>query len=135
MSVTESFPEPSPEDLALDAYLGMMGALVDGASQGATEHPDLERFATGQALELANDMLTGARTTGEPVLDPRIAAADLAADPPSIRIEDCVDDSRWLVEGGTAGDEAATRLVEATATRQGDAWKIEELWLEDYGPC
>ncbi|MFL1375771.1 hypothetical protein [Nocardiopsis protaetiae] len=135
-------PSPSQrpqEERAVDAYLGMMRALVDASLDGADDHPDLERFADGQALQLTRDMLAGhnAVATGEPVLTPQATEVDLKQDPPRVVVEDCVDETDWVMEGyeSTAAEERSTRLFVATVTEQDGEWKVGELWLGEINAC
>ncbi|MFY7064699.1 hypothetical protein ACOQFV_02440 [Nocardiopsis changdeensis] len=123
----------------MDAYLGMMRALVDASLEGADDHPDLERFADGQALQLTRDMLAGhdSVATGEPVLTPQAAEVDLRQDPPRVVVEDCVDETDWVMEGyeSTSAGERSTRLFVATVTEQEGEWKVGELWLGEIDGC
>lgn len=128
----------SVEDRAVDAYLGMMRALVDASLQGDDDHPDLERFASGQALWLTRDMLVrhDSAATGEPVLTPEVTETDLQGDPPTVVVEDCVDETAWVMEGyDPQGEEQSTRLFVATVTEQAGEWKVDELWLGDIDAC
>ncbi|WP_231494032.1 hypothetical protein [Nocardiopsis sp. CNT312] len=128
---------PPAEELALEAYRGMMGALVDGSLEGAEDHPDLDGYASGQALELTTAMLDGATATGEPVLRPQVVEADLDGDPPQVVVEDCMDNSEWVLEGHPPREASArnTRLFVATVTEQAGQWKVEELWLGEFDQC
>lgn len=128
---------PSAEELAVEAYLGMMRAVVDGSLEGAVGHPDLEKYARGQALQLSTDMLDGATASGEPVLRPEVAETDLEGDPPTVVVEDCMDNTAWVLEGQPPRDPAGTntRLYTATVTLAASQWKVEELWLGEQGAC
>jgi hypothetical protein len=121
--------------MALDAYRGMWDVVVEGSHEGAVGHPDLDEYATGQALELTTAMLRGVHATGEPRMDPE--AAEVPGNPFSVSIEDCIDDSGWTVPEETTGseDRSGRRSVTATAVSDGERWLVEELWLEDYGSC
>jgi hypothetical protein len=129
--------EPSPEEAALQAYDGLWDALVEGSHQGATDHPYFERFAKDQALELVQDLLTGAEAVGEPVRAPEVVDADPDGDPPTVWLEDCVEVSPWRFADDPADDdtEPSFRLVESTVTLENSAWKVERFWWEDYGSC
>ncbi|RKS07045.1 hypothetical protein DFP74_2699 [Nocardiopsis sp. Huas11] len=128
---------PSAEGRATDAYLGMMRALVEGSTQGAENHPDLEVHARGQALQLTTDMLDGATAAGEPVLRPEVTESDLEGDPPTVVIEDCMDNTEWTLVGQPSRDlsEEHTRLYTATVTLSGSEWKVEDLWLGEQNAC
>ncbi|WP_159944921.1 hypothetical protein [Nocardiopsis sp. FR6] len=121
----------------MDAYLGMMRALVDGSLQGAEDHPDLELYARGQALQLTTDMLDGVTTTGEPVLRPEVTEADINGDPPTVVVEDCMDNTEWVIEGFDELDpqERNTRLFVATVVQDEKGWKVDDLWLGEFDAC
>lgn len=127
-----------PEEEALDAYNGMWDTVVEGSHEGTVGHPGLSRYATGQALELTTGMLNGRTATGEPARSAEVVEAFLEEEPPRVLIEDCLDDSGWAVEGAEPGSPggSGSRLVEATVTEDELlGWRVEELWLEDYGSC
>ena len=132
-----STPGHSPEEEAVEVYREMMGAVVEASLEGGEDHPDLELHARGQALELARGMLDGAKTTGEPVLRPEVTDVDLEADPASIVVEDCMDNTEWVIEGFAEmdPDERNTRLFQATVTDQQGEWKVDELWLGEFDEC
>lgn len=132
-----SAPRPSPEEEAVNAYLGMMGAVVEASLEGAEDHPDLKLYARGRALELTTAMLDGAKATGEPVLRPEATDVDLEADPASIVVEDCMDDTAWMLEGHPPPDSSHvnTRLYTATVSPVEEEWKVEELWLGEPNAC
>ncbi len=121
----------------MDAYLGMMRALVDASLEGAEDHPDLEVHTRGQALELTTGMLDGATATGEPVLRPEVTETDVEAEPPTVVVEDCMDDTEWVLEGAQPldPDDRNTRLFIATVTEQGGEWKVDDLWLGEADAC
>jgi hypothetical protein len=127
----------TPERLAVTAYEGLMDTVVEGSHQGATDHPYLQRYAKGQALELARDMLDGATATGEPVLEPKVVESDPDGSPPTVVIEDCADDSQWVLEGVDPEPAEADdfRPHRVTVTSDGSSWKVQELWFGDYGGC
>lgn len=132
-----STPAPSSEEEAVDAYLGMMGAVVEASLEGTEDHPDLKVYARGQALELTTAMLDGAKAMGEPVLRPEVTDVDLESDPASIVVEDCMDDTAWVLEGHPFPDSSHvnTRLYTATVTLVEEEWKVEELWLGEPNAC
>ncbi|MBB5435202.1 hypothetical protein [Nocardiopsis composta] len=140
-SVAPSPSSAGAEERALDAYEGLMGAIVEGSHEGATGHPDIAWYAKGQARELAEDMLNGTRATGEPDLAPEVTEVDLEDDPPTIVIEDCADGSEWLiVEEDLEGleeppQEEGLRLQTATVTEESGGWQVEKLWIGDTGGC
>ena len=128
---------PYPEEEAVEAYLGMMGAVVEASLEGAEEHPDLERYARGRALELTTAMLDGAKAMGEPVLRPEVTDVDLETDPASIVVEDCMDNTEWVLEGHAPRDESEknTRLYRATVIEVEQQWQVEDLWAGEPNAC
>ena len=126
-----------PEESALEAYRALMRTVVDASLEGAEDHPDLERYARGQALELTTDMLDGAVAAGEPVLRPEVADADLEGNPATVVVEDCMDTTEWVLEGHPPRDasEAHTRLYTATLVLEEEQWQVEELWAGEPGVC
>ncbi|WP_160050073.1 hypothetical protein [Nocardiopsis sp. FR4] len=121
----------------MEAYRGMMRAVVDASLEGAVDHPDLEKYAQGQALQLTTEMLDGATASGEPVLRPEVAESDLEGDPRTVVVEDCMDNTAWVLEGQPPRDSAGTntRLYTATVILVDGRWKVEELWLGEQGAC
>ncbi|MEE2038937.1 hypothetical protein Q8791_17095 [Nocardiopsis sp. CT-R113] len=125
---------PLPEESALEAYRGMWNVVVEGSHEGAVGHPDLELYASGQALELTTAMLRGVVATGQPVMSPEVVDV---TDGASVSVEDCIDDSAWTVQEQTADTtgESGQRVVTATVVAHGGRWLVDDLWLEDYGSC
>lgn len=132
-----STPGHSPEEEAVEAYLGMMGAVVEASLEGAEDHSDLERYARGRALELTTAMLDGAKATGEPVLRPEVTDVDLETVPASIMVEDCMDNTEWVLEGHAPRDasEKNTRLYRATVIEAEQQWQVEDLWAGEPNAC
>ncbi|OLT26895.1 hypothetical protein BJF83_20045 [Nocardiopsis sp. CNR-923] len=128
-------PSPMVEEAALDAYRGMWAVVVEGSHEGAVGHPDLDEYTSGQALELTTAMLHGAVATGEPEMAPDVVDSDLTESPATVTVEDCIDDSAWSVEVENGGTEGGPRLVTATVVADNGRWRVDDLWLEDYGSC
>ncbi|GAA4907784.1 hypothetical protein [Streptomonospora salina] len=144
---TEAEPSPSAaatpaaKAQALEAYRGLMGAIVEGSHSGADDHPDLAWHAKGQALQHADDLLDGTQATGRPVLSPEVASVDTAAEPPTVVVKDCADTSDWqiadedLEELGPLPDADGPRPITATVTEEGGAWQVAKLVFGEYGAC
>ncbi|WP_131099477.1 hypothetical protein [Streptomonospora litoralis] len=115
--------------------------MVEGTHRGATAHPDLQRYSTGQARRLMDELLDGTTATGQPVLEPEVAEIDLQAEPPSIVVEDCLDGSRWEIAEddvdaqGELKEGEGPRPVTATVTKGSAAWKVADWWIGEYGAC
>lgn len=127
--------EPAAEELALEAYRGMWGVVVEGSHEGAVGHPDLEQYASGQALDFTSDMLRGVVATGEPVMSPEVVGTDLTGASETVSVEDCIDDSGWLIADTGADGPSGSRLVTATVVSTDGRWLVDDLWMEDYGSC
>ncbi|GLU47467.1 hypothetical protein [Nocardiopsis ansamitocini] len=124
----------TPEGAALAAYNGMWAVVVDASHAGETAPAELERYATGGALELMNQALQSAKIsgeppTGEPVLDPEVVMDGSA----KANVTDCVDDSQWSVDGQSSG--GAPRRVDAGVGHDGLVWRVFELRIWEPGTC
>jgi hypothetical protein len=113
----------------------MWDVVVEGSHEGAVGHPGLEEYASGQALEFTSDMLQGVVATGEPVMDPEVVDSDLAGSPATVSVEDCIDDSGWLIVDTATDGPSGPRLVTATVVSTDGRWLVADLWMEDYGSC
>ncbi len=115
----------------------MWAVVVEGSHDGALDHPDLPDYASGQALELASAMLTGVEATGEPLLSPEVVDIDSEPSPREVWVEDCGEDSGWLVTGHEGTARTESRLIKATVryAPEPGRWKVDELWMGDYGSC
>ena len=103
-----STPTPSrtpvgagPEELVLAAYRGMQAAAVRAYAAPRVDHPEVRRYAADKALAGINSTILhyrqrGIVLRGEPVLSPSVTSLDLAANPPTARVEDCIDTTDWV---------------------------------------
>jgi len=131
-------PTPAAEARALDAYRGLMAAVVEGSHEGADDHPDLAWYAKGQALSLTQDWLDGTTAKGAPGLKPKVVEKDLDGDPPTIVVEDCMDGSEWQIvdDGGEdLPDADKPRPATATVTQEQGTWQVGKLWFGEFGDC
>ncbi|WP_146165669.1 hypothetical protein [Murinocardiopsis flavida] len=135
----------STEDAALEAYEGMWSIVVENSHTTEPDVTDLDRFAKGEALELAKHGL-GAESgenviaRGEPEFSPEVTSVDEKND--SAEIKDCLDSTNWLREDADTGElieEEPTspirRTVEATADYDGLTWRISQLRIFEQGSC
>lgn len=127
--------DPTAEELALDAYRGMWDVVVEGSHEGTVGHPDLEQYASGQALDFTSDMLRGVVATGEPVMSPEVVGTDRSGSSGTVSVKDCIDDSGWLIADTAADGPSGSRLVTATVVSTDGRWLVDDLWMEDYGSC
>lgn len=135
----------SPEDAVLEAYEGMWNIVVENSHTTEPDFSALDRYAEGQALELARHGL-GAESDenvvarGEPEFSPEVTSLDEQEE--SAEIEDCLDSSEWLREDADTGElvekspeTPIRRKVEATATHDGLAWRVSRLRIFEQGTC
>ncbi|WP_460854733.1 hypothetical protein [Nocardiopsis coralliicola] len=136
-------PSLSPEEKALDAYMGLWGVIVDASRTTDHDYAELDEYAEGQAAELAEFGL-GAEADedviarGEPTHDPEVTS--MSDD--SAQIEDCMDSTEWLREDAETGElvedepEEPIRIrVEATAVHDGLQWRVSEMRIYESGSC
>ncbi|WP_306368592.1 hypothetical protein [Nocardiopsis sp. CC223A] len=111
--------------------------MVEGSLEGAEDHPDLAAHAKGEALQLTTALLDGATATGEPQLRPEVTESNLDAEPPTVVVQDCMDNTHWVLEGADPLDpqERNTRLFIATVTEEDGTWKVDDLWAGEYDAC
>jgi len=138
--------EPSPseapisaEDAALDAYDSMWEVVVEASHEGEPDPPELELHATGDALALMRQTLSGAAeddasVQGEPVLSPEV----IEASSETVVLQDCMDSTGWVehTEDDDVGDSpSGLREVDATVTFDGLSWMVAELRIWESGSC
>lgn len=135
----------SPEQGALAAYEGMWDVIVENSRTTDPDLSTLERYAEGQALELAQHGLgaesdENAVARGEPEFSPEVVG--LGEDEESAEIEDCMDSTGWLREDADTGElveESPTspirRRIEATADSDALGWRVSKLRIFEQGSC
>lgn len=141
----EERASPEAEEQALEAYTGLWQAVVEQARAGEVDEAELERYATGQALEFARQSLeerasAGEVARGEPSFSPETARVDQDTD--TVEIQDCMDSTAWLREDAQTGDlieeepeGPVQRRVEASAEFDGLSWRVSELLLGQVDSC
>ncbi|MFD5317582.1 hypothetical protein [Streptomyces sp. NPDC127098] len=133
-------------EAAIDAYLGMWGAMVEAGTTSDWRSPALAQYATGEALSVISrslyaDHYNGVVTLGEPVNDPEVDSVDPPGDPTTVLISDCGDSTDWLkyVEetGELVDDEpGGRRAINAEVRLQQDgAWRVTRFAVEAVGSC
>jgi hypothetical protein len=140
-----SSPTPSGEGDALATYRGMWQDMVVAARTSDYQSPLLARHAAGPALaqivqSLYRDKKSGLVTKGQPVLNPKVFEAALAADPPRVIVEDCGDSTNWLKYRVSTGqlqddDPGGRRLIKATVVSTGGQWKVVGIEVGGIGTC
>jgi len=133
-----------PQTAAVEAYRGMWRAWVAAGATSDPNHPDLTRYASGDALTKARLALQTARdrglvSKGEPVLNPRIDSASPPAKPRAVRIRDCIDTTKWLTykaSGELANDgPGGRRDVVADVRLRAGTWKVIGFGIAGVGSC
>ncbi|MCI4063656.1 hypothetical protein MRQ36_14100 [Micromonospora sp. R77] len=131
---------------ALTAYSGYLDASREASARSDPRHPALARFLadpllTRVRLAIRDAKEHGAMRTGKLVSDPTVTSVDLAADPPTVEIQDCLDATGYRlvyardhrVVPGTGG---GRYLATATATRYPDGrWLISTGAAHEDQPC
>ncbi|MFG2054146.1 hypothetical protein ACGFI9_08930 [Micromonospora sp. NPDC048930] len=131
---------------ALAAYSGYLEASRVASARSDPAHPALPRFLADPLLTrvrvaIRNAKEHGAMRTGKLVSDPTVVGVDLAADPPTVEIQDCLDATGYRlvyakdhrVVPGTRG---GRYLATATATRYPDGrWLINAGAAHQEQPC
>ncbi|MFC4149022.1 hypothetical protein ACFO0M_22440 [Micromonospora mangrovi] len=138
--------EQAARKAALAAYSGYLAASREASARSDPRHPALARFLadpllTRVRLAIRDAKEHGAMRTGKLVSDPTVTSVDLAADPPAVEIQDCLDATGYRlvyardhrVVPGTGG---GRYLATATATRYPDGrWLISTGAAHEDQPC
>jgi hypothetical protein len=125
----------SEEEAVLAAYQGYWDTWLAATNPPDPGHPDLARFATGEALERDLAAITNYRQLSQFVRLPvsRSWAHDasvLALKGDRAVIIDCSIDDTILVDrpsGRILNDAVATYEMRAAMVRDGAGWKVERL--------
>ncbi|MFG3688130.1 hypothetical protein [Micromonospora sp. NPDC047740] len=131
---------------ALAAYSGYLDASRAASARSDPTHPALARFLADPLLTRVRVAIRaakehGAMRTGTLVSDPTVVSVDLAADPPVVEIQDCLDATGYRlvyakdhrVVPGTRG---GRYLATATAARYPDGrWLINAGAAHQDQPC
>jgi hypothetical protein len=138
--------EQNARKAALAAYSGYLDASRAASARSDPRHPALARFLadpllTRVRLAIREAKEHGAMRTGTLISDPTVTSVDLAADPPTVDIQDCLDSTGYrlvyardhrVVPGSGGGRYLAT----ATATRYPDGrWLISSGAAHQDQPC
>ncbi|WP_435224296.1 hypothetical protein [Streptomyces sp. Tue6028] len=127
----------------LDAYRHYWAEKAAAYAKASMSGTQLETYAKGNALGLAQSDLrnlktSGQVTKGEPRIDPQVVSLDLQKKVPLAKIRDCVDVSTWKVlDAKTKSEVALTKdrrtkyVSNVTAERWGKRWVVLEVKPED----
>ncbi|WP_255608404.1 hypothetical protein [Micromonospora sp. PLK6-60] len=138
--------EAAAEKAALAAYSGYLTASGTASRRGDPRHPELTRFLadpllTRVRLAIREAKEHGAMRTGKLVSDPTVTSVDLAAEPPTAEIQDCLDATGWRLvyardRKPVPGSRGGRWLSTATATRYPDGrWRISAGQTHQDQPC
>lgn len=138
--------EQAAGSAALAAYSGYLAASRAASARSDPGHPALPRFLADPLLTRVRVAIRdakehGAMRTGKLLSDPAVVSVDLAARPPTVQIQDCLDATGYRlvyakdhrVVPGTRG---GRYLATATATRYPDGrWLINAGAAHQDQPC
>jgi hypothetical protein len=133
---------------ALAAYRGYLSASAGASAAGDPQFPQLREYLaepllTQVQLGVNNNAKHGAMYQGEVGSAPRVTEVKLAAQPPSVKIEDCLDYSRYVLVYRTNQSPVAipsagpTRYYgTATAVRlDGGRWFVNQATTDRSRSC
>lgn len=138
--------EKAAEKAALTAYSGYLAASRAASARSDPGHPALGRFLadpllTQVRLAIRDAKEHGAMRTGKLVSTPTVVSVDLAAETPTVEIQDCLDATGYrLVYAKDGKPVPGTRsgryLATATAARYPDGrWLINSGAAHRDQPC
>jgi hypothetical protein len=128
-----------PLALAVAAYQGMWEAYQEAGLTADAGHPDLPRFATGDALEVLRAGLAAYREQGQVlkgdlITRPQVDGASPEASPTQVTIRDCLNTRNFLVywrDGRLVDDEpGGDRDTRATVTVVEQVWKVASFGVQ-----
>ena len=132
-------------DKAIAAYRGMWTAYQKAGETADPNFPDLQTYATGDALQTLTSGLASVRdrglvVKGEVVLNPRVTGVEPIDKPNSIDITDCADTSKSVLQKASGEPYNDTpggrRLILATVKDTGGGtWKVVSFGVRDVGSC
>jgi hypothetical protein len=137
-------PQAAPQQQAVDAYVRMQRAFQEAVKTADPDHPDLGRYAAGEALQrLRNGVASireqGLRGRGEASFQPVVESLDPPAAPTRITVRDCLDTSQTELydpSGQPYQDQpGGLRLVIATVEIVNGAWKVTSVAIHQVGTC
>ncbi|WP_117214521.1 hypothetical protein [Allorhizocola rhizosphaerae] len=129
---------------AIDAYVGMQRAFLKATETADPAHPDLAKYATGEALTrltgaLKNYQSQGLRGRGDVTFHPSIESLAPADAPTKAQVRDCMDTSKtslYKANGEPYQDEpGGLRLVRADVERVDGVWKVTGFGVHGVGTC
>lgn len=145
-------PSPSPTSpaeiagqRAVAAYVGLWQAMAKASHTSNWKSPDLARYASGLALQVASgslyaDHYNGLVSRGAPVLHPKVTSVSPPEAPTTVMVFDCADSTNWLqyrTNGTLVDDEPGGRRAVTSEVRlhQDGSWKVTRFAVEALGSC
>jgi hypothetical protein len=142
-----SIPAQTPEQAtqaAVDAYIGLQNAFLAASRKGDPDHPDLAKYATGDALALYTKGLKSQKAQGllgrgQAIYHPKVTMLAPATAPTKATVQDCMDTSAtslYKANGDPYQDTpGGLRLVFADVERLNGIWKVTSLAIREVGSC
>lgn len=137
-------PQDDPQQQAIGAYVGMQRAYLTATETADPDHPDLARYAAGEALQRLRNGLEsirdrGLRGRGEVTFDTKVQSLNPVDQPVKITVRDCMDTSAselYKVSGEPYEDEpGGLQLVVATVEVVDGLWKVTSFGVHEVGTC
>ncbi|PSK96172.1 hypothetical protein CLV63_11254 [Murinocardiopsis flavida] len=136
VSTAQPSPSPSAGNGAIAAYEGMWDAVVDASRDASSDHPELDKYATGDAAALMRQGMESVESShvGKPSHDLTVKSAKPNANPSRVELRDCQDGSEWRPKGDPPSDQKDIR-VDATVVKDALSWKVSALRIWGPGTC
>jgi hypothetical protein len=137
-------PRDAPQQRAVEAYVGMQQAYQEAVGTADPDHPDLARYAAGEALQRLRDGIVSIRDRGlrgrcEARFQPVVESLDPPGAPTRITVRDCMDTSGTELydpSGQPYQDKpGGLRLVIATVEILDGTWKVTSVGVHEVGTC
>jgi hypothetical protein len=130
---------------ALAAYDGMWKEMQAAGLTANWKDPKLALYASGSALATLVNGLRSASNAGVVIkgtllIHPQVISEQPSANPDSVVIHDCTDDSHWLNYIAATGKlqnnvPGGHHLAEAVVTEQSGRWTVSQLVVHGVGTC
>jgi hypothetical protein len=136
--------QDAPQQQAVDAYVGMQRTYQEAVGTADPDHPDLARYAAGEALQRLRDGIAsirdrGLRGRGEATFQPVVESLDPPGAPTRITVRDCMDTSGTELydpSGQPYQDKpGGLRLVIATVEIVNGTWEVTSVAIHQVGTC
>jgi hypothetical protein len=134
-STTTTTAAPTEEEAILAAYHGYWDTWLAANDPPNPDHPDLERYYTGPALERAKSAVSDNRLIRQVIRLPeesvsRHEARLVALDSDRATVSDCSVDDAIVVDepsGRVLNDQVVTELLSASIARIDGTWKVASV--------